>query len=1088
MNEVSSDELKYQRELRTLVDGVIPVLLQYVVSQGSSAATSGKEGTALTQPIIDIGVVLERLKSSHKRIPMHDPRELMTWATHTAKVYSDYIKVWRLGFSNVVVNLAPAQSSDKPGWDDGLNRNYHGDLTGGDGERVDVAYLLKRPLVRLRNFGKTFKSIQQLQPSILAEHTVTVYNELIAQARQRHNDEHARLEDEAAASIDPTRAREIQSLAPLAGVSIDPTRHVRARDFFDMEFFHSNGQQLGCRVELIIRDDAPERGSAVDLLICEVSPDGRWLLFPPVLADRVSARRGDKDGELIIMVRGSVRDTADWRELMSLQGTEEQSLEWIDMLGSNPIPPRLNRRSSYNVLRPSNLREAALIAADADAPIGARAHRTAPQWDGSDVNSVSGDAYPLGPHRPASISLHDVIVNAIGRDGTGLNQEQQQVRDNNNSGQPGTLGLARSHIRSRSDWTQPTRGRSVSRDYIPGEPCQTIVEENMPDPGQSVKRPALRKRTSSVPLMDDLTVDKSRQAIDLELGNDTSQDKRVASMPLATTQEPISAPAKLQKRLPVAPQSNDMDRPASAGAPTTPTKAGAQAIPSFTPAFMQQHRRTSSPLKHEYEPSTASESPSGSEYSDQDDGESITSESDDDCAVSVLGELKDFNRHGPVRPTARSRPLPPAPRSTGDVTLGPSESASRSPLRVVLGPNASSARTVACLFAWADRGSWDSVHPEECQIVVTPGLIEAFDLAQAHTAATNSRDHASSPSALGVRPLVAFELTPWVPLRRGTAVDISLRSPPTSDSVLRNSSNIMFRSRSPEECEKLYNLINRARIENPTWIAMQEARGPAKTSNWAEVMDRRNAKRQDADNASWLKSLSRKGSTYRSKGTRTASVAGTQSSSGALNGTFSALRQFSGSSRIFNITKSTIMSKQSTRSSYSDSLSSGRATPCPIDPNLGAPIGVSNTKIKLYIRESTTKWRDLGNARLTIVLPPRKDPTLPADPRVTGLEKRVLIYDKNGSMLLDVTLGEHCFERVARTGIAVSVWEEGVGTNGEVRIAATGGVNSSKSVVYMLQMKSVSHRNVRITRCDDANDEQERDAAFTFSMVGKLRY
>jgi len=182
------------------------------------------------------------------------------------------------------------------------------------------------------------------------------------------------------------------------------------------------------------------------------------------------------------------------------------------------------------------------------------------------------------------------------------------------------------------------------------------------------------------------------------------------------------------------------------------------------------------------------------------------------------------------------------------------------------------------------------------------------------------------------------------------------------------------------------------------------------------------------------------------------------------------------------------MSKQSTRSSYSDSLSSGRATPCPIDPNLGAPIGVSNTKIKLYIRESTTKWRDLGNARLTIVLPPRKDPTIPADPRATGLEKRVLIYDKNGSMLLDVTLGEHCFERVARTGIAVSVWEEGVGTNGEVRIAATGGVNSSKSVVYMLQMKSVSYRSVQIMSVTTLIYGQERDAAFTFSMVGKLRY
>lgn len=351
------------------------------------------------------------------------------------------------------------------------------------------------------------------------------------------------------------------------------------------------------------------------------------------------------------------------------------------------------------------------------------------------------------------------------------------------------------------------------------------------------------------------------------------------------------------------------------------------------------------------------------------------------------------------------------------------------------------------------------LHPEECEIVVTPGMIEAFDLAQAHEVMMNAAEHnGTSPSALGVKPLVAFELTPWVPLRRGTALDISIRSPPTSNSVLRNGSNIMFRSRSPEECEKLYNLINRARIDNPTWIALQNARGPEKTSNWAEVMDRRNAERSEAQSSSWLKTLSKKGSTYRSKGPRSASVAGSQSSIGSLNSAFSAIRQFSGSSnRIFNIAKSTIMSKQSTRSSYSDSLSSGAATPLPIDPSMGTPVGITNAKIRLYLRESTTKWRDMGPARLTIVLPPRPDPSIPADPRTTGLEKRILICGRKGNMLLDVTLGESCFERIARTGIAVSVWEEGVGANGELGYAAaTGGVISSKSQVYMLQMKSVS--------------------------------
>lgn len=92
-------------------------------------------------------------------------------------------------------------------------------------------------------------------------------------------------------------------------------------------------------------------------------------------------------------------------------------------------------------------------------------------------------------------------------------------------------------------------------------------------------------------------------------------------------------------------------------------------------------------------------------------------------------------------------------------------------------------------------------------------------------------------------------------------------------------------------------------------------------------------------------------------------------------------------------------------------------------------------------------------------------------------------------MLLDVTLGESCFERIARTGIAVSVWEEGVGANGELgHAAATGGVISSKSQVYMLQMKSVSNLHPGRAEKFVIDNLQERDAAYTFSMVGKLRY
>lgn len=78
---------------------------------------------------------------------------------------------------------------------------------------------------------------------------------------------------------------------------------------------------------------------------------------------------------------------------------------------------------------------------------------------------------------------------------------------------------------------------------------------------------------------------------------------------------------------------------------------------------------------------------------------------------------------------------------------------------------------------------------------------------------------------------------------------------------------------------------------------------------------------------------------------------------------------------------------------------------------------------------------------------------------------------RHGEVLLDATLSETCFERVARSGIAVSVWEDVVGEDGEVgRVGKTGGVSGARARVYMIQMKS------------------ERECAYCFGLLGKLRY
>lgn len=176
MNELALDESKYMRELRTLVDGVIPVLLSCVLSKTDSAVAAGlfsrsanSDPSNVTKPIVDMGVSLERLKTLHKRVPKEDPDAFLSWAQSAQRVYTDYIAAWRLGFQDVVISLASADEDpfrpakvvngpdDGAPWDEGMPRNAEGYVINGDGERVDVAYMLKRPLVRLKYLTKSIK-------------------------------------------------------------------------------------------------------------------------------------------------------------------------------------------------------------------------------------------------------------------------------------------------------------------------------------------------------------------------------------------------------------------------------------------------------------------------------------------------------------------------------------------------------------------------------------------------------------------------------------------------------------------------------------------------------------------------------------------------------------------------------------------------------------------------------------------------------------------------------------------------------------------------------------------------------------------
>ncbi|KAF2028867.1 hypothetical protein EK21DRAFT_68719 [Setomelanomma holmii] len=1114
MKELATDEAKYMRELRTLVDGVIPVLLSCVLSKSDSAVAAGlfsrsahTDSTSVTKPIVEMGECLERLKTLHKRVPKDDPDAFVSWAQSAQRVYAGYIAAWRLGFQDVVISLAPADDDpfkpskvvdgpdDGAPWDEGMPRNAEGYVINGDGERVDVAYMLKRPLVRLKYLAKSLKGVSYVKPSERAEKISIMFQDLVTAARKRSNDEHARLEDEAAAAIDPTRARDPRSLAPLAGVRVDPNRCVRARDHFDLHLYHSTGQEVSCRVEILIRDDAPGFGSNGDLLFCEVDPTGRWLLLPPVQLSRVSARNGDLKGEIIVMIRGVQADGSEWSEVMSLVTDDEQAgFEWVQMLGLNPIPPQLSeiRQSQNSLPQPGGSHaSSSLLSAmtastipqksrtpsphEIEIPIGEQHTEVSKVWryDTPEKRAQSGAASPITPPSGEKIpfaNTHEAIQYQNDPDRTPRSLDDAARM----AGADSPTGLKRTRAKrlSKNVAASPSASRpsrQITLDDPTGAKDDAKPAEEEVKPRRKLTK---RQRPKSLP----------------SASSEISQSSKAFSVWMPSSDVDFSG------------ESDESDHSSEGPAPSPPDP------PPTSPQRPQAHRRVSSSS------SSSEEETVSEEDVDEEDKASLTSDSsedelDDDVPMPLMPigyigprgyssrppsggrdatrpsrdkvEIEDTKKFPKVSPPSSIYTLP-------NGTITPSQSASNTPYRAVPQSSGKAVKAVASIFAWSDAGRWDSLHPDECSIVVTPGKIEVFEISAMHSKPfVADGDEIIQPE--GRAPLIAVELTPLVPLRKSTAIDISIRSPPTADSRIRTGNNIMLRSRNPAECAQLYAMINQSRINNPTYLALQNARGPYGQTSWAEAMDRQNAARTNGGSSSgWLGGTLGRRSSYRKSSTRAASIsAATDSSVGTMNTALkSALGRFSwGKNGVFSVRNSTLGSR-STGSSFDAGSSggSGSSTPNGDGRAPGAPAGITNTKCRLYERETLKKWRDMGSARLTIMLP-SPNPSAPSSPspntrqrahgqRDPTQERRIVITGKTkGEVLLDVTLSESCFERVARSGIAVSVWEDVVGDDGQIgRVGKTGGVSGARARVFMVQMKS------------------ERECAYCYGLLGKLRY
>ncbi|CAJ2508155.1 Uu.00g093410.m01.CDS01 [Anthostomella pinea] len=345
LQEFADDEFLYTRELKTLVDGVIPVLLSQFVHGASSSqrdpfasSTSSQKEDVMSKAVVSMGIALEKLKNHHRRCPISDMHRLPQWLETVQPVYENYLDVWRLGFQGVIVNLAPASPDDEDSLVNAMPRNEQGDVLNEDGDRIDVAHLLKRPLVRVKWITKFVKGYRSVTGTNQYEPLASKWEALQEKARRRNKEENARVTDDDAKNTDTSRVRDLKTMAARDNVRIDRFRQVYAKDSFSLDLRHSNGQRLECQVELVYRDNQLFKSDPGDLLIRETGSEGRsWLLFASITGAHLSARKGDDSFQLVVMIRG-YKD--EWFELVTLTADdEEQVLDWLDILGSNPVPP-----------------------------------------------------------------------------------------------------------------------------------------------------------------------------------------------------------------------------------------------------------------------------------------------------------------------------------------------------------------------------------------------------------------------------------------------------------------------------------------------------------------------------------------------------------------------------------------------------------------------------------------------------------------------------------------------------------------------------------------------------------------------------
>ncbi|KAK7966046.1 uncharacterized protein PG986_000323 [Apiospora aurea] len=658
LREFARDEDLYLRELKTLK--AMTTLKQTCLHR----PPSGKEkvdGSA--KSVVQMGIALEKLKNSHKRCPMHDAHRLPQWLDSVYSIYDQYLDAWRLGFKDLIVNLAPRSPDDEDSLIGALPRNEQGDVLNEDGERVDVAHLLKKPLIRVKYISKFIKGYRQSTGTEKYQEHEKLWEKLEGKVRRRHKEESARIVDEDAINTDVTRVRDLRTLEALDNVRIDRFRQVYAKDSFSLDLRHTNGQRLDCQVELISRDNQLFKSDPGDLLIRETGSRGRsWLLFAPAIGGNCSARKGDSAGELVIMIRGN-RD--EWYQVITLTtDNDEQVEDWLDILGTNPVPPAVFKAEAADhqslILVPQATR--------GDTPVGETKQRRVSSMQAPLRSDSSPDVKTTIPPRYHS-RTGSAPTTPTSPSPRSPSLEKTPTQDSYSRSRRSPS----SSPKSPEDRSHPLREDMRPEDLITERPAssRSSPREECPPPPPAHRTP-LSQKTPALPPPEPAS----------------NKVKRRGSSPLKHEYHPSDISSQGSSSASESEDDEDDDEEESTDYESSDDELEAADMPDTTPAIS---------IRPQYEPlDEALDEPN---YEPQDETPSDLTDSD----------LADSDNFPSLTPSA----------SASQAIL--TQLSSKTPTYVYQS-------TASISYWDNRRGCWKDLWPDFCSIITTPGLIEAYPI------------------------------------------------------------------------------------------------------------------------------------------------------------------------------------------------------------------------------------------------------------------------------------------------------------------------------------------------------------------------